>query len=176
MNNILLALRHRLDTWSLAMRFSKQNSVLKNYIFWDVTQYSLLKVNRSFGGTCRIHLQAWKTSQARNRRQASRALLATYIFDPEDRGDMFLRNVGWLSNGLNGVISHISLNTKLSYTALDAYLLTRIQPSPILLVHPSARAASFHWFLCSPFNYFFFVFHEAVFRSDYIVYKLYIVM
>jgi hypothetical protein len=26
------------------------------------------------------------------------------LFDPEDEGDMFLRNVGWLSNGLHGVI------------------------------------------------------------------------
>jgi hypothetical protein len=26
------------------------------------------------------------------------------FFDPEEGGDMFLRKVGWLSNGLHGVI------------------------------------------------------------------------
>jgi hypothetical protein len=32
-------------------------------------------------------------------------LLLSLFFGPEDEGDMFLRNVGWLSTGLHGVTS-----------------------------------------------------------------------
>jgi hypothetical protein len=40
---------------------------MKSSIFWDIiTPCSLLKVNRCFGGTFRLHLQNWRTSQARN--------------------------------------------------------------------------------------------------------------
>jgi hypothetical protein len=39
--------------------------VMKSSIFWDITPCSLLKVNRSFGGTYRLHLQGWKISRAR---------------------------------------------------------------------------------------------------------------
>jgi hypothetical protein len=46
--------------------------VVKSAIFWDVTPFSPLSVNRRFGG---------KSCSA-------------YFFDPEDGGDMFLRNVG----------------------------------------------------------------------------------
>jgi hypothetical protein len=31
--------------------------VMKSTIFWDITPCSPLKVNRRFGGTCRLHLQ-----------------------------------------------------------------------------------------------------------------------
>jgi hypothetical protein len=64
--------------------------VMNSTIFWDITPCSPLRVNRRFGGTYGLHLQ-------------SRALLATFFhagfllglfFDPEDGGDMFLRNVG----------------------------------------------------------------------------------
>jgi hypothetical protein len=75
--------------------------VMKSSIFWDITPCSPLKTNRRFRGTCRLHLQG-RISRARNQR----ALLATcfhagflsgLFFNPEDGGDMFLRNVGWLS-------------------------------------------------------------------------------
>jgi hypothetical protein len=46
--------------------------VMKSAIFWDITACSPLKVNIS-----EEHV--------------------TWFFDPEDGGDMFLRNVGWLS-------------------------------------------------------------------------------
>jgi hypothetical protein len=40
--------------------------VIRSSIFWDIRPYSPLKVNRRFGGTCRLHFQGRKISQARN--------------------------------------------------------------------------------------------------------------
>jgi hypothetical protein len=37
--------------------------VMKSSIFWDVTRYSLLKCNRRFGGTYRLHLQGRRKFQ-----------------------------------------------------------------------------------------------------------------
>jgi hypothetical protein len=65
--------------------------VMKSSIFWDITPCSPLKVNWRFGGTCRLHLQGRKISRARNQRESR------WQADPEDGGDMFLRNVGWNS-------------------------------------------------------------------------------
>jgi hypothetical protein len=65
-----------------------------------------LKVDRRFGGTCLHHLQVQKLSQAKNQRTADSSAggCALYLlhagffvglfFDPEDGGDMFLRDVG----------------------------------------------------------------------------------
>jgi hypothetical protein len=55
---------------------------MKSIIFWDITPCSLLKVNRRFGGTCRC-FQA--------------GFLLGLFFDPEEEGDMFRRNLGYLS-------------------------------------------------------------------------------
>jgi hypothetical protein len=62
--------------------------VMKSIIFWDITQCSPLKVNRRFGGTYRLHLQALLATCF-----YTGFLLGLY-FDPEDGGDMFVRNVG----------------------------------------------------------------------------------
>jgi hypothetical protein len=35
----------------------KMRYFLKSSIFWDITSRSTLKAKRSFGGTCRLHLQ-----------------------------------------------------------------------------------------------------------------------
>jgi hypothetical protein len=43
---------------------------LKNSVLWDITPCSPLKVNRSFGTTCRLHLQCRRISQARNQHEA----------------------------------------------------------------------------------------------------------
>jgi hypothetical protein len=40
--------------------------VMKSSVFWDITQCSPLKVNRCVWGICRLHLQGWRISQARN--------------------------------------------------------------------------------------------------------------
>jgi hypothetical protein len=69
--------------------------VMKSSIFWDVTLCTLLKVNWRFGGTCCLHLQDQRISQARNWREAGSK--HGLFFGPEDGCDMFLRNVSWLS-------------------------------------------------------------------------------
>jgi hypothetical protein len=43
---------------------------MKSSIFWDITPCSPLKVNRRFGGTCRLHLQSRRISRTRNQRES----------------------------------------------------------------------------------------------------------
>jgi hypothetical protein len=50
---------------------------MKRSIFWDITLCSPLKVKAGS-------------------KQSSAGFLLGLFFDPEDVGDMFLRNVGWL--------------------------------------------------------------------------------
>jgi hypothetical protein len=58
-----------------------------------------LKVNRRFGGTCRLRLTSRRINQARNEREAGCKQIRA-----EDGGDMFLRNVGWLSTDYTSFI------------------------------------------------------------------------
>jgi hypothetical protein len=44
--------------------------VMKSSIFSETAPYSLLKVNQCFGGTCHLHLQVQRISQARNQSEA----------------------------------------------------------------------------------------------------------
>jgi hypothetical protein len=46
----------------------------KSSIFWDITPFSLLKVNQRFGGACRLHVQDQIISQARDQQAASKAV------------------------------------------------------------------------------------------------------
>jgi hypothetical protein len=63
---------------------------MKSSIFLDITPCNPLKVNRRFGGTCRLHLQERRISQARNQLEAdSKQKLIV-----ENGGEMFLRNFG----------------------------------------------------------------------------------
>jgi hypothetical protein len=81
---------------------------MKRTISWDITLCNPLRVNRSFGGIYRLHLQDRKISRGRNQRESrclrakGRALLATSLhaglllglfFYPENGGDIFFRNV-----------------------------------------------------------------------------------
>jgi hypothetical protein len=43
---------------------------VKSSIFWDITPCNPLKVSRHFGGTCRLHLQSRRLTQARNQHDA----------------------------------------------------------------------------------------------------------
>jgi hypothetical protein len=66
--------------------------VMKRSVFWDIISCSPLKVNRCFGGTCRLNLRHDTGS-----RQDYAGFVRSLFFDPEDGGGMFLRNVSWLS-------------------------------------------------------------------------------
>jgi hypothetical protein len=43
---------------------------MNSSVFWDITPCSPLKVNRRFGGTCRLHLQGPRINHARNQHEA----------------------------------------------------------------------------------------------------------
>jgi hypothetical protein len=43
--------------------------VMKSYIFWDIMLCSPLKVNRRYGGTCHLHHQGRRMSQAKHQRE-----------------------------------------------------------------------------------------------------------
>jgi hypothetical protein len=62
--------------------------VMKSIIFWDIAPCGPLSVNRRFGGTYYLHLEGLKTSAF------TLVSCSAYFFDPEDGGDVFLRNVG----------------------------------------------------------------------------------
>jgi hypothetical protein len=56
--------------------------VMKSTIFWDITPCIQLKVNRRYGGTVLLAICFHA------------GFLLGLFFEPEDRGNMFLRNVG----------------------------------------------------------------------------------
>jgi hypothetical protein len=50
--------------WILSVKAEESNeseeltlTLLKSYVFWDITPYSPVKVNGGFGGKCRLHFQ-----------------------------------------------------------------------------------------------------------------------
>jgi hypothetical protein len=64
-----------------------------------MTPCSPLSFNRRFGGTYRPHLQGRRNKVSKNQHEAGSYLLQAgfflgSFFDPEDVGDMFLRDVG----------------------------------------------------------------------------------
>jgi hypothetical protein len=74
----------------------------KSALFWDVMQCSPVKVYRRFGGPYYIHLHCRRRKeQSTSQQEAAYFLLIAvpacylvgFLFDPEDSGNMFLRNV-----------------------------------------------------------------------------------
>jgi hypothetical protein len=59
----------------------EDNEIKGPAFFWDVTQYSQLKVNRRFGGTWRLHLQGRRISQARNQSEAGKSYMIKLYFE-----------------------------------------------------------------------------------------------
>jgi hypothetical protein len=76
--------------------------VMKSSIFWDITPCSPVKVNPRFGGKY-FHLQDRRISLLAT--CFHDGFLLNLFFQLEDGGDIFLRNVCWLSTNYKGVIS-----------------------------------------------------------------------
>jgi hypothetical protein len=75
---------HFLDSFQFIGFKAVRAMVMNSSIFWDVTPYGLLKVNKRFGGTRRmlalLAVSFW-------------FLLGLFIY-PKDGSDIFLRNIG----------------------------------------------------------------------------------
>jgi hypothetical protein len=71
---------------------------MKSTNFWDITPCSPLSFIRRFRGTYRLDLQGRKNKP--NKKPGGKHIAtcfhAGFLLDPEDGGDMFLRNVGFL--------------------------------------------------------------------------------
>jgi hypothetical protein len=91
----------------------------KSFIFWDIKPCSPLKLNRRFGGTCRLHLQGWRVSRGRNQHEpGSKIACISYCLPPPKRRLTF--------NGLRRIISQ---KTELFITKaenLKSYMWKRI--------------------------------------------------
>jgi hypothetical protein len=85
--------------------------VMNSSVFWDITTCSPLKVS---------HLQGGRKSKASNQHEASSL----------NGGDMFLRNVGWLSTDYTALVpedNNFSVSTFISYVGrggLEVFLST----------------------------------------------------
>lgn len=68
---------------------------MKTTVLWDIMRCSSLRA-RSFEGRCRLNFQGWRVGEARNQLSspphplASRGLFLGLLFDPENRGVLFL--------------------------------------------------------------------------------------
>jgi hypothetical protein len=60
-------------------------------VFWDKIPCSPVKTPHHFGGTYRLHLQRRRVSSACSLLHAG--FLLGLLIDPEDGGDIFLRNI-----------------------------------------------------------------------------------
>jgi hypothetical protein len=65
--------------------------VMKSFILWDIMSRSPLKINRRFGGSCRLHIQDRRTSM--KHAASSVSFLLGLFFDPEEQGIPFLKNI-----------------------------------------------------------------------------------
>jgi hypothetical protein len=83
---------------------------LKIVAFWDITPCTQLKANRRFGGTYHLYLQGRKKIEQDNSVKAGGkssfiCAILVRLFDPENEGEMFLRNIGWLSTNYTALCS-----------------------------------------------------------------------
>jgi hypothetical protein len=45
---------------------------MHSYVFWNIMPCRRLKMNRRFGGACRLHVQCWRVSQANQHEAGSK--------------------------------------------------------------------------------------------------------
>jgi hypothetical protein len=90
----------RLWAISTEMGISAAGSEVLTAVFWDITPCtsSVLEANWYFGGTYRLHLQGWRISRAMFASCFHGGFLLGLFSGSEHDGDIFLRNVGWLSS------------------------------------------------------------------------------
>jgi hypothetical protein len=82
-------------TFLIIVRFEALTPVvLKGSGLWNMTLCRPSKVSQSFGGTCRHRPLAPKVIQARNQHEAVNIWVAR---NTDEEGNIFLRDVGWLS-------------------------------------------------------------------------------
>jgi hypothetical protein len=69
----------------------RASRVLYSSISWDITPCIPLKVNRPFGGICRLHIQCRRIIKPRNQHVASSFMLvcSLFLFRPWNGGDIF---------------------------------------------------------------------------------------
>jgi hypothetical protein len=117
------------------------SAYLKRTIFWDMTPCSLLKVNRRFGGTYRLHLQGRRIRRASNQRESRRQaeqgwFLARLILRPWRWRQYVTPKRRLTFTGLHGVISQkivLFITTALrTSNPSSTYLIIRVVPSSIL--------------------------------------------
>jgi hypothetical protein len=113
-------------------KFGKLLFIQKSIIFWDITLCSPPKINRRFKGIYRLQLQdrriSWVRIQCESRWQAE--------FDPEDGGDTFLRNIGWLSTDYMALFSQktvLFITTAVRTQNLTCHLFSCLKFSDLLL-------------------------------------------
>jgi hypothetical protein len=120
--------------------------VMRSPVFWDVTSCSPVKVNRHYGGTCRLYLQCQRVSQAKDQHEAGRlcllpiGVLLRLLFDPVDGGDVFLRNVCLLSPDYTAIPEDRSFHNHRCEN-LKSYVVSPIQ-NLFSLTHPELLSNS----------------------------------
>jgi hypothetical protein len=102
---------------------------MKSTVFWEIMLCSLLSVIQCFGETCRLRLQGRRISRARNQCESRWQAELGLFFDPEDGGDMFLWNVGWLSVDYLALHQVLILftDTDLFFHMVDRFLSCMVQ-------------------------------------------------
>jgi hypothetical protein len=88
------------------------DNIMLEFCLWDIAPCSPMKINRRFGGTCRLHRQGRRISQSVNHR----ALLATWFLTWH-----ILRPWKWRG--------HVSLKRRLTLTDYRAFVTTAMRTS-----------------------------------------------
>jgi hypothetical protein len=108
---------------------------MKSSIVCDITPCSPLKINRRFGRTC-PHLQGGRIRQATNQRESSwqaecfRAGFFLGLIFHAKYGDIFLRNVGWLSTHCMELYHFVTTDVRTSKPTEMKWIGGRVVPSP----------------------------------------------